>query len=462
MAVLALRSVAEATGGTVLCADPELSVERFAIDSRSIRGGELFFAIRGPHHDGHRFVDDVFRKGAAAAVVSRDIGVERPAVRVADTTAALRVLARSVRETWGGTVVGVTGSCGKTTSKEMIRVAVEGSRPLLASRGNLNNLYGLPLTLLRVLPEHEVAVLEMGISTPDEMTELARIAGPDVMVMLNVAAVHLAHFESVDAIATAKGAALAVMGPRGTFVYNQDDARLRRLARGFAGRTLSFGLDPGGGADVVGVDVDESGEGIAASVRVDGAEQRLVLPVAGRHNLMNALAALAAARALDVDLSASVRRLASFIPPGQRGDRLRLTGDLTVWDESYNSNPEAMRAVLATLRVTRPIGRRVLVCGDMKELGADEADAHRRLAPRVADAGVDLFVGVGPLAALTVDSLESEPAVATHACDDARDAAVSVPGWVRDGDLVVVKGSRSMNMERVVEALVAARGRADA
>ena len=348
MAVLALEAVASATGGVLVSADPASKVARYALDSRQVAGGELFFALVGEHNDGHRFLENVFARGAAAAVVSAKVPTGQPVVRVADTTQALRTLARTVRENWQGTVVGVTGSCGKTTSKEMLRLAVAGSRRVLSTRGNLNNLYGLPLTLLEVLPEHEVAVLEMGISTPGEMTELAGIARPDVMVMLNVAAVHLVHFDSVQAIAAAKGEALEVMGPRGTFVYNRDDAHLVQLAAGFGGPTLSFGLDP---LAAVRADSIETGhpDRLTAQVHADGESAQLELPVGGRYNLMNALAAVAGAHAIGVPLAVAATRLAAFEPPPQRGVRLALAGGVTLWDESYNSNPVAVRAVLSAL-----------------------------------------------------------------------------------------------------------------
>jgi UDP-N-acetylmuramoyl-tripeptide--D-alanyl-D-alanine ligase len=206
LATLSLGAVAAATGGAVVAGDPRLLVERYAIDSRQVAGGDLFFALVGEHNDGHRFLAEAFRRGAAAAVVSEAAPAPGPAVRVPDTTAALRALATRVRRDWGGTVVGITGSCGKTTTKEMLRLVLSGPRRVLATRGNLNNLFGLPLMLLELLPEHDVAVLEMGISTPGEMTPLARIARPDVAVLLNVQAVHLVHFASVDEIAVAKGA----------------------------------------------------------------------------------------------------------------------------------------------------------------------------------------------------------------------------------------------------------------
>jgi UDP-N-acetylmuramoyl-tripeptide--D-alanyl-D-alanine ligase len=457
VAVLSLGAVAEATGGTVVSGDPALRVDRYAIDSRAVRGGELFFALVGARNDGHRFLDEAYRRGAAAAVISEPKPAPGPAVRVGDTTAALRALGRRVRRDWGGTVIGITGSCGKTTTKEMLRLALSCTRRVLATTGNLNNLFGLPLVLLDLLPEHDVAVLEMGISTPGEMGPLAAIAGPDVGVILNVAAVHLVHFASVREIAEAKGALFTALGPNGTAVFNADDPLVAGLAARHSGPKLSFGL--GGPADVGAFEIEEHGpDGISARLRSGDQVAALDLPVGGRHNLMNALAAVAAARAVGVPLAESAPRLAGFHPVSMRGVRTRLARGLTVWDESYNSNPAAMRAVLRTFASARPAGRRVLVSGDMLEIGTGERREHESLAAVVADAGVGLFVGVGPLSALTAGRLRERPDMAVVSCADAREAAAALPALVRDGDLVLVKGSRGIGLDAVVKALIAARG----
>ena len=457
MAVLSLQAVAAATGGTVSSGDPHMEVDRYAIDSRAIRGDELFFALVGERNDGHDYLADVFAAGAAAAVVSRRDAAAGPAVQVADTTRALRALARRVRRDWGGTVIGITGSCGKTTTKEMLRLVLAASRPVLATRGNLNNLYGLPLMLLELLPAHETAILEMGISTPGEMKPLADIAGPDVAVLLNVEAVHLVHFSSLDEIATTKAAILDALRPGGTFVYNADDARVAALVGRHDGDTMSFGLNAD--ADVTAEQVDDGREeGIRAQIRAGRESADLILPVSGRHNLMNALAALAAARVVGAPLAAGVAALAAFTPPPMRGTRSRLAGDVTVWDESYNSNPVALRAVLATLGRARTRGRRVLVCGDMLELGPAEEEAHLDLAPDVAAAGVDVFIAVGPLSAGLARRLAREHGMTVATCADAGEAARHTVELVHDHDLIVIKGSRGMGTEKVVAALAAARG----
>jgi UDP-N-acetylmuramoyl-tripeptide--D-alanyl-D-alanine ligase len=341
--------------------------------------------------------------------------------------------------------------------------------------------------LLELLPEHQAAVLEMGISTPGEMAPLAAIAVPDVAVLLNVEAVHLVHFSSVDEILTTKAAILDALRPGGTFVYNADDRRVAALARRHSGTAVSFGLDAA--ADVTARDITEHQDGTlratvtaragatvttntgAAGTASSGATDNTVtedetatleLPVAGRHNLMNALAALAAARVVGVSLADGAGALAQFTPPPMRGQRTRLRGDVRVWDESYNSNPPALRAVLATVAAAPAGGRRVLVCGDMLELGPDEKAAHLALAPDVMAAGIDLFIAVGPLSAELAGVLARDHALEVVLCADADDAARRCVELVADGDLVVVKGSRGMRTDKVVTALAAARAGGEA
>jgi UDP-N-acetylmuramoyl-tripeptide--D-alanyl-D-alanine ligase len=353
-------------------------------------------------------------------------------------------------------LVGITGSCGKTTTKEMIRRAAEGSLEVLATRGNLNNLFGLPLMLLELTPAHQAAVLEMGISTPGEMAPLTAIARPDVAVLLNIAEVHLAHFASLDDLAATKLQILEGLRPGGTMIYNADDPRLAAAAARHAGARVSFGLGPT--ADFTAGSIRDLGEeGIEAEARAGDRTARLRLRVPGRHNLLNALAALAAATVLGVPLAEGAARLAGFRPLPMRGARRRLRGDVVLWDESYNSNPAALRAVLAALAAARPRGRRILVSGDMLELGREERAIHAALAEDVARAGVDLFIGVGPLSALTAERLGREFRIEAVAAPDAEAAGRILAARVGDHDLVVVKGSRAMATEKAAAVLEAAR-----
>jgi UDP-N-acetylmuramoyl-tripeptide--D-alanyl-D-alanine ligase len=311
--------------------------------------------------------------------------------------------------------------------------------------------------LLELTDTHEVAVLEMGISTPGEMAPLAAIARPDVAVFLNVEAVHLVHFSSVDEIAATKGEIIDALGPSGTLVYNADDPRVARLSRRHPGDKISFGLTGQAGLRATAVR-DNGGDGVSAQVTHGRERAGLELPVGGRHNLMNALAALAAARTLGVPLAEGVAALAGFSPVAMRGERHRLAGGVTLWDESYNSNPCAMRAVLASLAVAESAGRKVVVSADMLELGPAETEEHEALAGPLAEAGIDLFLGVGPLSALTAGRLRADHGIEALVCADAEEAKARLLDCLRDGDLVLIKGSRGMGTEVIVEAVKASRG----
>jgi UDP-N-acetylmuramoyl-tripeptide--D-alanyl-D-alanine ligase len=271
-----------------------------------------------------------------------------------------------------------------------------------------------------------------------------------------VEAVHLVHFSSVDDIAAAKAEILDAMSATGTLVFNSDDERVAGMARRHTGPKISFGLTPG--ADIRATDIeDRAGDRITALIEDTGGPIPLHLPVGGRHNLMNALAALGGARALELPLADGAEALAGFRPAPRRGEHRRLAGGVVLWDESYNSNPCAMRSVLAALAEARPSGRKVVVSGDMLELGPSEKEEHLALAAPLAAAGVALFIGVGPLSALTAQRLRADHGIPALACADAREAAERILTRVEDGDLVVVKGSRSMGTEVVADALKAAR-----
>jgi UDP-N-acetylmuramoyl-tripeptide--D-alanyl-D-alanine ligase len=422
----------------------------------------LFFAIVGPHHDGHRFVHLALERGVAAAVVARGGGgrwKEAPAlIRVKDTTRALQDLGSFARRRQPMKVIGITGSAGKTTAKEMT-AAVAGTRfRTYKSEGNLNNTYGLPLTLLRMPDDTEVSVLEMGMSYHGEIARLAEIADPDVGVLLNVLRVHLEHFGSLQEIARAKGELFGGMRRDAVAVYNADDPMAARLGRAFPGATLPFGLKSKN-AEVTAEDLDADGLAGTSFVLRRGAgrvKARLALP--GLHNIYNALAAAAAGFALGVGIDAAARALETVRPAPMRGVLHRLANGLEVLDDSYNSNPAAMEGAIAILRDAAPRGRRILVAGDMLELGPYGARAHARMGGQVAAAGIDLFVAVGPLCRRAADAARGAGSLEVRHCDDSEAAAGFVSAEARPGDLVLVKGSRGMKMERVVEALVKAAG----
>ncbi len=456
MARLSLAAIARAVGGeVVLGARPPQGgaaheVEGYSIDSRSVAPGELFFAIVGPRLDGHAFVDAAVARGAVAVVVAKGGAVRFPAapalVRVKDTTRALQDLGAHVRRLRPLRVVGITGSAGKTTAKEMTAAVLGRRFRVLKSEGNLNNTYGLPLVLLRLRDEQEAAVLEMGMSYRGEIARLVEIADPDVGAILNVLRVHLEHFGTIGKIAEAKGELFAGMRRDAVAVYNADDRLVSRLARGFRGTTVSYGLTArrarvrGGGIEVDGL----SGSRFVLSH--DGSSRKVRLALPGRHNVYNALAAAAIGVACGLDDDAIAEGLECARPAGMRGVLHRLENGVEVLDDSYNSNPAAMERAIEALALAAARGRRILVSGDMLELGPYEKRAHALLGQQA----------VGPLSRGAADAARASGARDVRHYPDSETAAPAVASAARAGDLVLVKGSRGMKMEKVVEALKAA------
>jgi len=465
---MSLAEIARAARGkVVLGARPpargaEHEVEGYSIDSRTVKPDELFFAIVGPRLDGHEFVNDAVARGAAAAVVMRGGAARYPGapalIRVQDTTRALQDLGAHVRRARPLRVAGITGSAGKTTAKELA-AAVLGQRfRVLKSEGNLNNTYGLPLMLLRLRDEQEAAVLEMGMSYKGEIARLVEIADPDIGAILNVLRVHLEHFGSLEKIAAAKGELFRGMRRDAVAVYNADDRLVARLGRAFAGETVPYGIEAARAlvrAEEIGLD-GLSGSRFVLRRGSDSVPVRLALP--GRHNVYNALAAASIGFATGLSADEIRSGLESARPASMRGVLHRLKSGVEVLDDSYNSNPAAMERALESLVAAAPRGRRVLVSGDMLELGDYARPAHARLGRQAAESGIDLFVAVGPLSARAADAARAAGARDVRHFPDSEAAASYVASAVRPGDLVLVKGSRGMKMERVVRALLAEAG----
>src|SRR6266853_5103484 len=345
-----------------------------SIDSRTIRAGELFVAIHGPRHDGHDHVASALERGAMAAVVaegqlSRYAGPVRDrCIAVGDTFEALKQLARAVREAWGGKIAGVTGSVGKTTTKEILAALLGAKLRVLKSEGNFNNEYGLPLTLLRLEETHQAAALEMGMSRRGELARLAKIARPDVGVVTRVAPVHLEFFASVDEIALAKRELIeGLVGPESVAVLNADDSRVARFAESAPGRVVTFGF--AGSADFRAERIEDRGvDGSEFDVIGPEGRARLKLPLAGRHNVSNALAALAAASLWHVGIAEAQEVFPGLEPAGMRGRVLRYDAGFSVINDCYNSNPVALAAMIEILVHTPASGRRILAAGEMREL----------------------------------------------------------------------------------------------
>ncbi|MGH9355871.1 MAG: UDP-N-acetylmuramoyl-tripeptide--D-alanyl-D-alanine ligase [Terriglobia bacterium] len=439
-------------------------VRGYSIDSRTVEAGDLFFAIRGPRFNGHDFVRAALQKGAAGAVVEPSYQAASPGargtlIRVPDATLALQVLGRAVRRRWGGPVIGVTGSAGKTTTKEMIAAALATQRPTLKSPGNLNNRYGVPLTLLGLRPDHKAAVIEMAMSGPGEIAMLAGLAEPQTGVVTNIEPVHLEFFASIDGIAAAKRELIENLSPPACAVLNHDDARMRRFADGFAGRVVTFGLSEGadyraGGISIVGSDQ----EGVPATeFDVQGPlyNGRFRISMPGRHNVENALAAIATASLFDVSAAALRASLAGVRSPGQRAEILTLPQRITVLNDAYNSNPSALQQMIETLIAWPNAARRVVIAGEMLELGPSSPDWHRRAGREMAQAGIDWLVAVqGDARSFVEGALEAGlPGRQTRFYADAEEAGSFCGTIAEPGDVILVKGSRGVGLERSIEGL---------
>ena len=374
-------------------------------------------------------------------------------IRVADTTRALQDLGGHVRRRRPLRVVGITGSAGKTTAKEMTAAVLSTRQKTHRSEGNLNNTYGLPLTLLRMDEACEAAVLEMGMSSRGEIARLAEIADPDVGVLLNVLRVHLEHFGGLDGIAEAKGELFAGMRRDAVAVYNGDDSRVLKIGRAFPGRSVCYGLTCRA-REVTAEEIAPLGLGGTRFVLRRGAERTPAkIALAGRHHVYNALAAAAAGYACGLDGASIAEGLRAVRPAPMRGVVHRRADGVEILDESYNSNPAAMERSIELLKEARPAGRRILASGDMLELGPYASRAHARLGALAARAGIDLLVAVGPLSRKAADAARAGQGEVVH-FESSDAAAAWIVSAVRPGDLILVKGSRGMKMERVVQALL--------
>jgi len=458
---LSFASVIEATGGRALTPPPDRpALASVSIDSRTLEPGALFVAIRGKHFDGHAFLAEARARGAAVALVERELAA--PAglalVRVADTTKALAALARQQRRAAPMPFVAVTGSVGKTTTKDMAAELLSGRGPVLKTEGNLNNQYGLPLTLLRLEPRHTAAVLELGMSAPGEIRALAALAEPDVAVITRIAPVHLEFFPSLDAIAEAKAEIFEGLRPGGSAVLNGDDPQVVRIAERFAGRKLWFGRERR--FEVSAERWRGTAFGMRFELRLGGRTLDVALPLAGPHFVSNFLAAAGAAHALGVEPDAIVEAALRLKPARHRGEIRRLGDGVIVLDDCYNSSPTALEAAVVALGLV-PGLRRVAVVGDMLELGEAGPGLHRE-AGRSLAGRADVVVGIGPLSrelVLGARAAGTPPSAVLH-FDGVAEAAPAVASLVSPGDAVLVKASRGMRLEQVVDALVARFGEA--
>jgi len=435
-----------------------------SIDSRTIRAGELFVAIHGPSHDGHDHVASALERGAMAAVVAeaqlpRYAGLVRDrCIAVADTFEALKQLARAVREAWGGKIAGVTGSVGKTTTKEILAALLGAKLRVLKSEGNLNNEYGLPLTLFRLEETHQAAVLEMGMSRRGELRRLAAIARPDVGVVTRVSPAHLEFFSSVEEIALAKRELIeGLNGHNSTAVLNADDPRVAAFGPFAPGRVLTYGIQKQ--AFFMADEIEDRGAlGSAFDYVSPEGRVRLELNVPGRHAIGNALAALAAASVWDIGAAEAQSVFLSLRAPAMRGELLRFSNGAALINDSYNSSPAALQAMTELLAATPNFQRRILAAGEMRELGKASPQLHREAGQFAAKTGkIDWVIGVAGDAAQIVEAavLAGLPRAHARFFATPQEAAQFLAGFIGSGDLLLVKGSRGVKMEQIVESLIA-------
>ncbi len=459
---LTIAAIAAAVHGRLVAGDPAAVPRAFVTDTRGLQPGDFFIAIAGPRFNGNAFAGDALRAGASGVLVSDATVAESwtggpgPAVvLVPETVRALQMLARHVRRASNTTVIALTGSAGKTTTKECIAAFLETRYSVARNQGNLNNHIGLPLSLMQLLDRPQMAVMELGMNHAGEIRTLVSIAEPDVRVFTNVGDAHIEYFGSRDAIADAKAEIFEGAGPDTLLVCNADEPLIVARQPRFAGRTVTFGIDAA--ADVRATAVEDLGiDGSRARVATPAGTRDIATPLIGRGNLGNVLAATAVALTLGVPLDDIVSAAAQLRPAAHRGVVLRLASGVTLIDDSYNASPGAVEQSLQVLVHATGATRRVAVLGEMLELGAHAPELHARCGRAAAQAGLDRLVTVGGPAARTLADAAiaaGMPAEAVQYVATSDEAAGLVRQVLRAGDLVLVKGSRGIRTDVVVERI---------
>src|SRR5437773_1150810 len=468
---LSLEEISQAVGGA-LEGPGNVTVRGYSINSRTINAGELFFAIKGPRFDGHEFVAQALQKGAAAAVVEEELrplsgppAVPSPSppgrgqgegslIRVRSTLEALQTLAQDIRRRWGMTIIGVTGSAGKTTTKEMIAAVLGKKFTVLRSIGNLNNEFGLPLCLLRAERYQNIAVLEMGMSAKGEIRKLASIAEPNEGVITNVNPVQLEFFKSVDEIAEAKAELLEGLHDPKTAYLNNDDSRVRAMARQFNGKIVTYGIKAVASFKVQQVQ-DLGLDGTAFTVHHGRKDVNFVLPLLGQHNVANGLAAIAVGATHEMPWEQIREAISETKPEKMRGQVIKFREGFAVIDDSYNSNPRALSEMIRFLAKLQGYQRKILVAGEMLELGREGPELHRSCGREAARAGVNLIVGVQGLAQQILEGAAEAGMDRSQLkfVPNAVETGELLAGTVQKDDVLLVKGSRGVKLDQAINLL---------
>jgi UDP-N-acetylmuramoyl-tripeptide--D-alanyl-D-alanine ligase len=436
---------------------PEAVALGYSIDSRTVAKGQLFIAVKGERFDGHDFVGQALEHGAVAAVVRREhvgrYSPKTPLLAVEDTLVALQALATAVRKLWGKPLIAVTGSAGKTTTKEAIAHILSARFRVLKSEGNFNNHFGLPLMLLQLEPEHDAAVIEMGMSHAGEIRALAAIAQPEIGVVTNVAPVHLEFFDSLAGIARAKYELVESLPAKGTAILNADDDYVSQFGRGFKGKVVLYGTKAT--ANVRAENISSMGsEGSEFDVVIGSVRKRVKLPLVGEHNVLNALAGIAVGLERGLSPSETVKALATLTPADKRGEVVRL-GNITVINDCYNSNPKALQAMVDAL-AGMAAKRRIVVAGEMLELGPAGQEMHRSAGQHIAERRIDMLLGVRGLAQAAVEAARTAGVQAEFVASP-EEAGEWLAHETRDGDVILLKASRGVKLEEALEIWKARR-----
>jgi UDP-N-acetylmuramoyl-tripeptide--D-alanyl-D-alanine ligase len=460
---ITLGWLATAVGGRILSGDPNLAVGGVTTDTRACQPGDFFVALRGPRFDGNAFVGEAINKGAIGALV--DAGFEERAdvltraaiVQVADTTKGLQDLAHAVREASGTKVIAITGSAGKTTTKETIAEFLGGRFRVVKNKGNLNNHIGLPISLMQLREKPDVAVMELGMNHAGEIRTLVEVAEPDVRVWSNVGDAHIGFFASADAIADAKAEILERANPKTVLIANADDARVMARVGKFPGHVITFGT--AADATIRASAIEDRGvDGTCARVSTPAGDATIETPLLGRGNLSNVLAAIAVAIDAGVPLNEIVAIAGRLRPADHRGAVHRLRGGVTLIDDSYNSSPTALKRALEVVARETRAARKVAVLGEMLELGESAMRLHEECGRAAAASGLGLLIAVGgqPARVLANTAVSAGmPASAVKFLEKSDQVAAQVKNLLRAGDLVLVKGSRGIRTDLVVDRILA-------
>ena len=458
----------QATGGVLLAGEQGNTFYGITTDSRQVREGNLFVALQGDKYDGHDFIGMALERGASGVLVHNEAKIKitpqdqkNAVIRVADTLKALGDLAQNYRKRFSLPVIGLTGSSGKTTTKEMLASITGRVKRTLTTEGNLNNLIGLPQTIFRLTSDHELAILEMGTNTCGEIKRLTEIASPDIGLITNIGPAHLAGFGSVDIVREEKGSLFLNMAPGGTAIINLDDENICLVADRWPGKRVTFGLMSN--AEVTAKDIEKNGaRGVRFKLVIGDKVNKLEMKIVGIHHVYNALAAAAAAWAAGIDCKMITEGLAAFQPVPGRMQIIKLQNCAHVIDDSYNANPASVREALMTLKDLKNNHSCYVFLGDMLELGAASSEMHRKIGVLMATIGVNAIFLKGDFSAVTAAGAEEGGMQRQNIffISEEEDGMQFLQKYLRKGDWILVKGSRRLKMEKTTAQICDLFGRA--